>query len=177
MRVVAGEWRGRRLLSPSGRETRPTSDRVREAWMSVVAPQLGDASVLDLFAGSGALGIEALSRGARHATFVENAPAAIRTLTENLTALGVPPERTTILRTDAIRYVERLVDPDFDVVFADPPYEGGFATRLAEIFRLKPFAHILGIEHSRNETIPAGTDLHERRYGDTLLSFLQADDE
>ena len=145
--------------------------------MSSVAPLLPGAGVLDLFAGSGALGIEALSRGATHATFVENASAALRVLQQNLDALRVPSERVQIVRSDAIRFAQGLAPHTFHVAFADPPYETQDATRLAQLFRVRPFAGLLCIEHSRAQPIPAASDLRERRYGDTLLSFLSAQDD
>jgi 16S rRNA (guanine966-N2)-methyltransferase len=177
VRIVGGRWGGRRIAAPPGRRTRPTTDRVREAWMSAAAAWLPDATVLDLFAGSGALGLEALSRGARHVTFVENAPAVLRVLERNLADLA--PERNTVavVRADALRFAERLEPLRFDVAFADPPYRQGFAPRLAALFRQTPFARLLCIEHDRGEPLGDVAADRERRYGDTLLSFLLADHE
>src|SRR6476660_7024693 len=93
MRIVAGRWRGRTIAAPTGRQVRPTADRVREAWMSIVGPLLPDARVLDLFAGSGALGIEAVSRGAAIADLVEIAPASLRAIQGNIEARGAPPSQ------------------------------------------------------------------------------------
>src|SRR6059058_1929335 len=107
MRIVAGEWGGRRIQAPPGRGTRPTTDRVREAWMSVVAPVLPGARVLDLFAGSGALGLEALSRGAVAATFVEIHRLALSSLKANITLLKVD-DRTVVHRVDALKFAEQL---------------------------------------------------------------------
>src|SRR4051794_41764340 len=101
MRVIAGEWRGRPLKAPPGAATRPTSDRVREALFSILAGRVPGARVLDLFAGSGALGIEALSRGAESATFVDDATPAIAAVKANLTALGA---RAEVRRQDALRF-------------------------------------------------------------------------
>ncbi|HEY8375642.1 MAG TPA: 16S rRNA (guanine(966)-N(2))-methyltransferase RsmD, partial [Nannocystis sp.] len=105
MRIIAGRWRGRRIEAPPGRDTRPTTDRVREAWMSALQPELPGARVLDLFAGSGALGLEALSRGAEHATFVERSGRALRALRANLERLGAM-DQATIVRGDAVAYVQ-----------------------------------------------------------------------
>src|SRR3954471_22216 len=129
MRIVAGEWGGRRIQAPPGRGTRPTTDRVREAWMSVVAPELPGAKVLDLFAGSGALGLEALSRGASHCTFVESDARALAVLKANIAALGAA-ERSDAFRTDAVKFAATLESPVYDVAFADPPYGKGLATAL-----------------------------------------------
>ena len=141
--------------------------------MSAVAPELPGARVLDLFAGSGALGLEALSRGAEHATFVENAPSALRVLQTNLAALGAS-ERSTIVRTDALRYVRALDALSFDLAFADPPYAKGIAAALVEVFLERPFAGLLCVEHRRTDVIPELPGARQKRYGDTLLTFVPA---
>ncbi len=171
MRIIAGEWRARALEAPAGRATRPTTDRAREAWMSVLHMSLPDARVLDLFAGSGALGLEALSRGAAEATFVENDPRAIAALRKNLATLGAA-DRSTIVRTDAIRFVKKLDAGAFDIVFADPPYEQGLATAVADRWLEIAFSRILGVEHSPREILPGAHDT--RRYGDTAITFYRA---
>lgn len=118
MRIVGGSKKGARIFAPKGASTRPTSDRVREAIFAILGPVEG-ASVLDLFAGSGALGLEALSRGAASATLVESDPAAVKTIERNLEKLGLEGR---IVRSDATRYVART-NERYDVVFVDPPYE------------------------------------------------------
>lgn len=177
MRIVAGEWRGRRITTAAGRDTRPTADRVREAWMSAIATELPGSRVLDLFAGSGALGLEALSRGAEHATFVESAAAPLRALERNLRDLEVPADRALVVRGDAERFAAAAAPGEYDVAFADPPYGAGFAPRLAAVFRERPFARILCIEHGRDEPIEEGDDARSRRYGDTWLTFLHRLDD
>src|SRR6059058_633888 len=124
MRIVAGTWGGRTIQAPPGRATRPTTDRVREAWMSTVAPELPGARVLDLFAGSGALGLEALSRGAAHCTFIEQDAKALAALRANIDALKAA-DRTDVFRTDALKFAAALAPAAFDVAFADPPYGKG----------------------------------------------------
>jgi 16S rRNA (guanine966-N2)-methyltransferase len=173
VRIVAGEWGGRRLQAPPGRGTRPTTDRVREAWMSVVAPLLPGARVLDLFAGSGALGLEALSRGASHAVFVEQAPAALRVIQANVAALAAA-DRAEVVRGDALRYAAALPPESFDLAFADPPYGTGAAEELVAAFAAVPFAGWLALEHSRDDRIPELPGGHTRKYGDTLLTFIPA---
>src|SRR5437868_13287760 len=105
MRIVAGAWRGRQIKAPTGELVRPTGDRVREAWMSIVNASLPDARVLDLFAGSGALGLEALSRGAREAHFVENAARSLEVIAKNVTTLGAG-ERAIVHRADALKFLD-----------------------------------------------------------------------
>ena len=170
MRIVAGEFGGRRLSIPKDARVRPTSDRVREAWMSILADTVPGARVLDLYAGSGALGLEALSRGAESAAFVELNPPSLRALESNVETLGVG-DRVTIHRGDAIRFVERLERDAFDLALADPPYNRDDAARLVSLFRRTPFARILSVEHSVGERLEGDST---RRYGDTALTFCHA---
>jgi 16S rRNA (guanine966-N2)-methyltransferase len=182
-RVIAGRLGGRTLVAPAGAATRPTSDRVREALFSILG-DLEGTIVLDLFAGTGALGIEALSRGASHATFVESARPALRALRENLETLGLTSQARTLPMS-----VERALSAmpwgadAFDVVFLDPPYrevrEGTFDASLARAVRagLAPSVRTSGrvvIEHAKTALAPdaPGLTLEETRlYGDTALSF------
>lgn len=149
---------------------RPTADRVREAWMSILGEDLNGARVLDLFAGSGALGLEALSRGAESATFVELNPPSLRALDENISNLGAE-NAATVHRGDAMRYAERLAERAFDIVFADPPYTIDYAARLVALFRKNPFGRILSVEHP--SSLEVGGD-STRRYGDTAITFSYA---
>jgi 16S rRNA (guanine966-N2)-methyltransferase len=174
MRIVAGRWRGRTIAAPAGRVVRPTADRVREAWMSVVQPWLPNARVLDLFAGSGALGLEALSRGAAHADFVEQGAPSLRALRENIAVLEAG-DRAHVRRADALRMIARLERGAYDVAFADPPYGRGLAVSVAEQWLRSPFATILGVEHSARESMPPGGDT--RTYGSTALTVYRDDDE
>jgi 16S rRNA (guanine966-N2)-methyltransferase len=172
MRVVAGAYGGRRLAAPDGSATRPTSDRVREALFSVLGTSVEGARVLDLFAGSGALGIEALSRGAASAVFVDRAPRAIGAVRANLAALGIDADVRRIearawLRTASAR------SEAYDLVFLDPPYRRAaelgreFSEGLAAV--LAPGARVV-TESDRRD--PLELDLpvaDERRYGDTVI--------
>ena len=173
MRIVAGKWRGRRIKPPADERVRPTADRVREAWMSIVSPWIPEARVLDLFAGSGALGLEALSRGAAEAHFVEVSPAGLRAIRENAATLGAGAE-AVIHRGDALRFIEGLEPHAFDVAFADPPYGHGLATRVAEAWLAVPFADVLGVEHRKDEHLPG--DGSRRVYGDTAITIYRAGD-
>lgn len=141
--------------------------------MSALQFDLPGARVLDLFAGSGALGIEALSRGAEHVTFVERAKPVVETLRANLAMLDALDE-AEIVRGDALDHARALASGAFDIALADPPYGQGFATRLAETFRASPFASWLWIEHGASEALPALPGLETRRYGDTALTRIPA---
>ncbi len=138
--------------------------------MSILGDRLPGATVLDLFAGSGALGLEALSRGAAHATFVELAAPSLAAIRENVDLLGVA-HRVTVHRGDAMRFVERTVPGAYDIVLADPPYTIPFAEQLVEAFRARPFTRLLAVEHPAHMTV--GGD-ETRRYGDIALTFCHA---
>jgi 16S rRNA (guanine966-N2)-methyltransferase len=158
------------LALPDDPRVRPTADRVREAWLSIVTPWLADARVLDLFAGSGALGLEALSRGAREATFVDLNHASIDAIKANVASLGMT-DRAVVVRRDALRFLGPLAGRPYDVAFADPPYGVGTAAKTVERFLVEPFARVFGIEHPAAESLPAG---ETRRYGDTAITFYYA---
>ena len=138
--------------------------------MSILAPELPSARVLDLFAGSGALGLEALSRGAANATFVELAPASLEALRANIEALGVG-ERAAVRRGDALRFAQALGAGEYDVAFAAPPYRADAAARLVALFRPTPFARILSVEHPADRRVEGD---QTRRYGDTAVTFCRA---
>ena len=138
--------------------------------MSILGQALIDAQVLDLYAGSGALGLEALSRGATRASFVELNPRSLAALERNIATLAVN-DRTTVHRADALRYVERLPLAAYDLALADPPYSGDHAVLLVAAFRQHPFARILSVEHRSGLELD-GDDT--RRYGDTAITFCHA---
>jgi 16S rRNA (guanine966-N2)-methyltransferase len=171
VRVVAGELRGRRLTAPRGVQTRPTADRVREALFSI----LGDVSelrVLDLYAGSGALGIEALSRGAAEATFVDSSRAAVTTIRRNLADLGI---EAAVHCRDALAWLSAAATgPGYDLVFADPPYDSAVRVgpRLAERLPsvLTEDAVIVTESNKRNPLELPFALLRERTYGDTRIA-------
>lgn len=138
--------------------------------MSILAPRISGARVLDLFAGTGALGLETLSRGAERADFVERSPPVLTLLRKNVEALGVR-DRARIIRADGLRFVAGLAPLAYDVALADPPYSEDYAARLAAAFRQTPFAALFALEHAA--TLDLGAD-DIRRYGDTALSFFHA---
>jgi 16S rRNA (guanine966-N2)-methyltransferase len=170
VRVVAGAFKGRRLSAPRGARTRPTADRVREALFSMLGDVDG-ARVLDLYAGSGALGIEALSRGAATAVFVERDPAAVAAIERNLTAVGV---EAVVVRQDVLRYLAGAEGP-FELVFCDPPYDS--ASRLAgplaeRLPALTPDdARIVTESDKRHPLELPFPLLTERAYGDTRIAI------
>jgi 16S rRNA (guanine966-N2)-methyltransferase len=193
MRVIAGENGGRRLVAPAGRGTRPTSDRVREAIFSMLesstrdssmrdssmtgsATTLEGAKVWDLFAGSGAMGIEALSRGAAHATFVDHARPAVSAVRANLAALGYGPQRSAVVCADVLNWVRpelssaRPEQAEVDLVMADPPYAWqGWDVLLERLEHLRP---LVLAETGSELALPSGwLALRAKRYGGTVVTL------
>ena len=183
MRIVAGRFKGRALIAPSGMATRPTSDRLRETLFNVLAhaydDPVTDARVLDLFAGSGALGLEALSRGASFAQFVEEAAAARGAIKANIDQLGVAGV-TKVYRRDATHLGPLPPDEKFSLVFCDPPYGKGLAAQaLGSALKggwLAPQALIIVEEKlGASDILPEGLHVLEQRdYGETALTFARA---
>jgi 16S rRNA (guanine966-N2)-methyltransferase len=181
MRVIAGEHGGRRLVAPAGRATRPTSDRVREAIFSMLESSLLDgslssgavslegAAVWDLFAGSGAMGIEALSRGAAHATFVEQARPAVSAIRANLAALGYGPQSSTVVASDVLNWA-KPGQAGVDLVMADPPYAWqGWDALLARLEVARP---LVLAETGADLVLPPGWQaLRAKRYGGTVVTL------
>jgi 16S rRNA (guanine966-N2)-methyltransferase len=174
MRVIAGRYRGRTLKAPPGSSTRPTSDRVREALFSILGARAVDARVLDLFAGSGALGIEALSRGASEATFVDDAVPAVQAIRANLKTLRAWGD---VRKADALKFL--AAEPgSYDLVFLDPPYREAerLAGKLSEALPGVLAEEALVVAES-DRRAPLALQLplrDERRYGDTLLRLYEA---
>ena len=175
MRIVGGSHKGARIFAPKGASTRPTSDRVREAIFAILGPVEG-ARVLDLFAGSGALGLEALSRAAGSATFVESDTTAAKAIERNLEKLGLEGR---IVRSDAARYVART-DERYDIVFVDPPYEMVESLRMPLAEHLPRvlaeggsvvFETAAGVEPDLPLTVRS-----TRRHGSTQLTVYEADE-
>lgn len=171
MRIIAGQWRGRPLVAPPGDSTRPTADRVREALFSMLASRLGSfegLQVADLFAGSGALGLEALSRGAAHCVFVETDRRAIDSIRANIAALGASGEVLA-------RSAEHAVLPaPADLAFLDPPYGSGLAPAVLAKLDLAPGGWV-SVETGRGEAVEAeGYEVDsERRYGKARITLLR----
>lgn len=158
-------------MSPGSR-VRPTAEEVRARWLDLLEERLAGARVVDLFAGSGALGLEALSRGAERVDFVENGPQALHALKANVTRLGLRGgERGAIriFKRDAIPFVEGLERHAYDVAFADPPYGSGKLDRVTSAWQARDFAHVLGVEHARDHPLPRGA--HRLDFGDTAVTI------
>jgi len=164
MRIVGGRFRGRDLVSPNDFRVRPTAEAVRAELLDALADEISGARVLDLFAGTGALGLEALSRGARSADFVEFRPASLHALKANVAALGLKAQ-TRIFKRDAIPFAEALGADSYDVAFADPPYGSKILDRVIVAWRQRRFARVFAVEHD-----PA----HDLRPGERRLVFPEA---
>jgi len=183
MRVISGLYRGRILRSPAGLKTRPTSDRLRETLFNVLAPSINDETrFLDLCAGTGAIGIEALSRGAAHVTFVDKSRRVCALIEENLDSLDVPEAQTEVVCLPAENFTSRANERPWDISFFDPPYEIDYGPVLFDFGmhsqRLLSEDGMLVVEHHAKKQMPE-TVGHLRRWrtlkqGDTILSFYEA---
>lgn len=175
MRIVGGNLGGRVLRAPAGAATRPTSEKVREAIFNIL-PDVEGGQVLDLFAGSGALGIEALSRGAAHATFVDFGKVPLGVIRGNLRELGLEA-RATVVGGDAVAAAARPGPAPWNFVFIDPPYASDLAVRAASALENLAADATIVIEHDRRHAPPESLGSlvrsDERRYGDTWVSFFQ----
>lgn len=189
MRIIAGEYRGFQLKAPKGQDTRPTTDRVRESMMSSVNSLLGgfeDAVVLDAFAGSGALGLEAISRGARSACFYDAAGDALKVINDNVGKLGLDARRARVNKADVMKNPPKYARPPFNLVFFDPPY----AYEAAAVLKLAADLHEKGVvaddalvvyEHAlsgKGEVVAACEALglaciSQKKYGDTMVSMIE----
>lgn len=171
MRIVGGKWAGRHLTSPADRRVRPTAEHVRAAWLERLEPELSGARVLDLFAGTGALGLEAISRGAKYADFVETRPASIHALKANVAALHAR-QRTRLFKKDALEFASGLQPYAYAVAFADPPYKSRMLDRLLEIWSGSRFSALLTVEHSVDHVLPEPAD--RLRFADSAVSLYRA---
>ena len=177
LRIVAGTFGGRWIDVPPGGRVRPTREMVREAWFSALGGAVEGARAVDLFAGSGALGIEALSRGARSVTFVETDRRNAAVIRSNLERLGIADE-SRVVAADAGAFLRRRQRSDrFDLAFADPPYDSGWPARLAAALRERRFARLLCVEHRPGAIADEDDVVWSREYGDTALTFLRPGEE
>jgi 16S rRNA (guanine966-N2)-methyltransferase len=168
VRIVGGKFAGRDLVSPADFRVRPTAEHIRAALLDLLAADVRDARVLDLFAGTGALGLEAISRGAKTADFVETRPASLHALKANVVALRLK-ERTRIFKRDALPFAASLESDRYDVAFADPPYGSRMLDRVIDSWTERRFARVLAVEHASTHSLPPGS--LSRIYDDTAVTI------
>ncbi|HYC49498.1 MAG TPA: 16S rRNA (guanine(966)-N(2))-methyltransferase RsmD [Gemmatimonadaceae bacterium] len=156
MRIVGGKFAGRDLVSPNDFRVRPTAESVRVAIMNLVRTELQDARLLDLFAGTGAIGLEALSRGAKSCDFVETRPSSLHSLRANIATLRMR-DRVRVFKRDALPFAAALPAGAYDIAFVDPPYDSRMLDRVIEGWQATAFATILVAEHARTHELPRAT--------------------
>jgi 16S rRNA (guanine966-N2)-methyltransferase len=168
VRIVKGKFAGRDLTSPADKRVRPTAEHVRAALLDMLTADMKDARVLDLFAGTGALGIEAISRGAARADFVEFRPASLHALRANIAALRLR-ECTRVFKKDALPFAASLEPDSYDIAFADPPYESRMLDRVIDSWRVGKFSRILAVEHARSHELPKGSE--RKTFEDSMVTI------
>jgi 16S rRNA (guanine966-N2)-methyltransferase len=156
MRIVGGKFAGRDLTSPNDFRVRPTAERVRVLMLDHLRGDLKDGRMLDLFAGTGALGLEAISRGAKYADFVETRPSSLHALKANIGLLRLAA-KTRVFKRDAVQFAEALTQPMYDVAFADPPYNSKMLDRVIASWVTSKFSKVLAVEHALTHIIPYGS--------------------
>jgi 16S rRNA (guanine966-N2)-methyltransferase len=185
MRIIAGKYRGRKLKSPPSLQTRPTSDRLRETLFNILAPRINGARFLDLCAGSGAVGIEALSRGAAHATFVDRSRKMYALIETNLKALNVSDDQIEVVSREASEFLKRRAKPEaiaFDMIFFDPPYSMDYKAVLDYVgdhaTRILAEGGVMIVEHHRKKDLKEEFGVLKRyrtlKQGDSCLSFYKS---
>jgi len=168
MRIVGGKFAGRDLVSPNDFRVRPTAEHVRAELLELLRADVATARVLDLFAGTGALALEAISRGARSADFVETRPSSLHALRANVAALRLR-DRTRIFRRDALPFAAALGTDSYDLAFADPPYGSRMLDRVIDSWMATRFAKVLAVEHERTHELPRG--VVRREFDDTAITI------
>lgn len=180
MRIITGSAKGAKLKAPRGLDTRPTTDRVKESIFNILGNAVYEAVVLDLFAGTGSLGLEALSRGARQAVFVDQSIASIQVIKDNVDHTKMS-DKAEILKSDVLKTIEKFTRTEnlFDIVFCDPPYNKGYINKVLQLIdkgTIVAEQAILVLEHSRHEPPATQWDnlmlKRSERYGETIVSFL-----
>jgi 16S rRNA (guanine966-N2)-methyltransferase len=168
MRIVGGKFAGRDLVSPNDFRVRPTAEHVRAELLELLRADVATARVLDLFAGTGALALEAISRGARSADFVETRPSSLHALRANVAALRLR-DRTRIFRRDALPFAAALGTDSYDLAFADPPYGSRMLDRVIDSWMATRFSKVLAVEHERTHELPRG--VARREFDDTAITI------
>lgn len=182
MRIIGGKFKGRHIEIPKGADIRPTSDKVREALFNIIKDRTEGASVLDLFAGSGSLGIEALSRGAEKATFIDIQARCISSIRKNLKSLAIKTENIELLQENALKAIKKLSESKirFNLVFLDPPYYGDWIKKCLiylDEYDILYNSHIIICEHFKKDIVPEKIGRFKKvkrsSYGDTVLTFYE----
>ena len=168
LRIVGGKLAGRDLTSPQDFRVRPTAEHVRAGLLDALRPDIANARVLDLFAGTGALGLEAISRGAASVDFVETRPSSLHALRANIALLRVR-DRVRVFKRDAIPFAAALSPNSYDVAFADPPYGSRMLDRIVDSWHQIRFSRILAVEHARVHELPPGE--HRRVFDETAITI------
>ena len=171
MRIVGGKFAGRDLMSPADARVRPTAELVRVAALEMLHADVKNARVLDLFAGTGALGLEALSRGAHAADFVEFRPSSLHALKANIALLRMR-DRTRVFKRDAVPFAAALTPDRYDIAFVDPPYGSKMLDMVIASWQASHFARALVVEHERSHAVPAGAQ--RRTVDDTVITIYRA---
>ena len=174
MRIVGGKYAGWDLTSPADFRVRPTAEHIRAAVLDGLMADLPDARVLDLFAGTGALGLEALSRGAARADFVEFRPSSLHALRANVVKIRMR-DRSRIFKRDAVQFAAALEANAYDIAFVDPPYGSRMLDRVIESWQAKGFARVLAVEHDRTHELPAGG--RTRVFDDSAITIYRTSPE
>jgi 16S rRNA (guanine966-N2)-methyltransferase len=156
MRIVGGKFAGRDLTSPKDFRVRPTAENVRAALLELLKEDVKDARVIDLFAGTGALGLEAMSRGAKYVDFVETRPSSLHSLKANIAALRLL-DVTRVFKKDALPFAAALPEGKYDIAFVDPPYESRMLDRVIEAWKAVKFSKVLAVESAATHDLPRGT--------------------
>jgi 16S rRNA (guanine966-N2)-methyltransferase len=155
LRIVGGKFAGWDLKSPQGSRVRPTAEHVRAELLDLLSADIASARVLDLFAGTGAIGLEAISRGAKWGDFVETRPDSLHSLRANIASLRLL-KKTRVFKKDAVQFAEVLAEDSYDIAFADPPYGSRMLDRIIDSWRDRRFSRILAIEHDVTHGLPVG---------------------
>lgn len=171
MRIVGGKYKGRDLTSPNDFRVRPTAEKVRGILLDQLKADLAGARILDLFAGTGALGLEAISRGAKYADFVETRPSSLHALRANVGLLRLSA-KCRIYKKDAVQFAEAQTEQRWDIAFVDPPYDSKMLDRVLAAWQATKFSRILACEHSREHAIPLGA--YRTAIEDTALTIYRA---
>lgn len=178
VRVIAGEFGGRKIEAPDTSRTHPMGERIRNALFNKISAELPEARVLDVFAGTGAVGIEALSRGAAHVTFVERDRVAQKVLSNNITTLGIEA-RTKLIRSSVASWLDTSEPQNFDIIFVDPPYHDTQFSTVSRLFGLLKPGALMVLSHpgrSESPTKPGVVVVDNRSYGDAVLTFYRRED-